>query len=293
VDPAAEAWTRAAHAWERYDLTSWPGGDLPEPCVVASVAGLPLHGHLGFQVEADRVNLRLFRTRDEAQQASRDGYPRLAALALQRELAWTRKDLRALSRLHGLYVTLGPAAELEETAWENLRRHLFPAEPLPPFTARAFTAYVDRARHELPGLATRLVDHVQAILEKRQVLLLQPRPFRSLRAELDALVPSRFLVLVPFTQLHHLPRYLDALRIRAERAALNPVKDAERQRRVEPYVKQVQARLAAAAPGSDQHARAEAFRWLVEEFKVSCFAQELGTAVPVSEKRLDAYLSRV
>jgi ATP-dependent helicase HrpA len=83
---------------------------------------------------------------------------------------------------------------------------------------------------------------------------------------------------------------LKALLVRSERAALNPVKDQERVRQVAPYVEAL--RKLRAEPPRTLAARREieTFRWMIEEFKVSVFAQELGTAMPVSAKRLDQQL---
>ena len=111
--------------------------------------------------------------------------------------------------------------------------------------------------------------------------------------ELDALLPARFLESTSFERLAELPRYLKALLTRLERAKLNPVKDAERARQLAPYQDAVK-RFAATPPKSREGQRAaEEFRWLVEEFKVSLFAQELGTKVPVSAKRLDQQLEQL
>jgi hypothetical protein len=111
--------------------------------------------------------------------------------------------------------------------------------------------------------------------------------------ELHGLLPPRFLEQISFDRLKELPRYLKALLTRLERAALNPQKDAERAAQLAPYA-QVVAGFAA-KPSSIPEARAmqEEFRWLVEELKVSLFAQELGTAVPISAKRLDQKLEQL
>jgi len=94
-------------------------------------------------------------------------------------------------------------------------------------------------------------------------------------------------------RLPHFPRYLKALLTRIERAALNPSKDQERARQIAPYQKALN-QLQSASPRSPEARQAtEEFRWLIEEFKVSVFAQELGTAFPVSAKRLDEKLARV
>jgi len=103
-------------------------------------------------------------------------------------------------------------------------------------------------------------------------------------------MPPAFLDGVEFETLRHLPRYLKALTLRAERAANNPVKDAERAKAVAPYQAALARLRATPPPIPDAARRVEGFRWLLEEFKVSLFAQELGTAVPVSPKRLDESL---
>lgn len=115
----------------------------------------------------------------------------------------------------------------------------------------------------------------------------------SMAAELAALVPPDFLDRTPFERLPHLARYLRALQIRAERAALNPAKDRERAGQLTPYLAAL-ARVRATREFSEEGRRlADEFRWMIEEFKVSIFAQEVGTAAPVSAKRLDALWERL
>jgi ATP-dependent helicase HrpA len=157
-------------------------------------------------------------------------------------------------------------------------------------TAAEFEAYLDQARRRMPGLPQALIDRVTLILQRRQEALMYKRPIREMKREIDALVPTRFLEQISFERLAHIPRYLQALMTRAERAALNPAKDAEKWRQIEPFARALtEGSLAAAGRPGAIEAWSE-FRWLIEEFKVSCFAQELGTAVPVSAKRLGVAL---
>lgn len=287
-----EAWQQAARHWERYGLREWNFGDLPETITVADFGGLPLRAWPGLHLEAGAVHLRLFRAAAEAQAATRAAVPRLAEIVLQRELAAMQKDLRSL-RAHGvLYATLGGADELLDSAWENLRRHLLPAPDPAPRTAAAFAAYLERVRAGMPGLVARLAAAVGAVLRARQEALLCRRPFAGMEAELNALVPARFLAQVPFERLPHLPRYLQALRVRAERAALNPAKDAAKVARVQPYAEALR-HLAGAAKSVAARAAWHRLRWLIEEFKVSVFAPELGTAEKVSPQRLDEVLTEL
>jgi ATP-dependent helicase HrpA len=140
-----------------------------------------------------------------------------------------------------------------------------------------------RAKADVRGLVPRFCELLREILAARQELLVQPKPFPGLEAELAALLPSDFLAKTPFAQLAHFPRYLKAMRLRADRWRQNPAKDAERAAQLAPYSAAV-----AKLPRSEG---AAAVRWLVEEFRVSVFAQELGTAEPVSAVKLDRALA--
>ena len=103
-------------------------------------------------------------------------------------------------------------------------------------------------------------------------------------------MPARFLEGIEYDRLPHLLRYLKALLIRSERAALNPVKDQERLRQIAPYQEALKQLQAKPSPSVGAKRQIETFRWMIEEFKVSLFAQELGTAMPISPKRLDQQL---
>jgi len=155
----------------------------------------------------------------------------------------------------------------------------------PPYnlTTVAFTAAVEGAKADLRGLLPRLMELLREILTLRQALLVHPQPFPGLERDLAALLPEDFLHVTPYAQLAHLPRYLKAMKLRSDRWRLHPAKDAERARQVEGYVKA----LAKAGAGGQSASGRDALRWLIEEFRVSLFAQELGTAEPVSTVKLD------
>ena len=189
-------------------------------------------------------------------------------------------------------MTLGPAEDLLPSAYAHLKRHLIPVPAaLLPLKQAAFEAAVAAAKARLAGVVPPFVERVGAILRARQEILLCPKPYPNMRRDLDALVPPRFLETIPFDRLAHLPRYLKAMLVRAERAAVNLAKDQEKVKQILPYLDAIQklnAKIPAAEPA--RRAAVEEFRWLIEEFKVSVFAQELGTAQPVSTKRLNERL---
>jgi len=319
--PDNSAWNRAAQQWERANLTAWNFGDLPERILVSEDGPVPTFAWPGLALEKDAVSLRLFRTEELAKQASLGGIQKLVELALAKDFAWLHRDLRALNRWEALVANLCSLDELHSAAWENLRCHVLPAEVFWPLTEADFGKAVQQTRLAIPGLAQKLVDQTAVILRARKEIELRcgpapvlpatkPKTFSALSQlsvatkdaakpanvwaeELAALLPANFLAVIPFTQLPQIPRYLKALATRMERAKLNPAKDKERAALVAPYVARWKALAANPPKAPEARARLEAFRWLIEEFKVSVFAQELGTAVPVSPQRLDQHLARL
>ncbi len=320
--PDDSAWSRVARQWERTGVTSWNFGDLPARITISETGPVPVYAWPGLSVEKDGVSLRLFRSEELCRRASLGGIQKLVELVLAKDFAWLHRDLRDLSRFAPLAANLCPSDELQATAFENLRRHLLPGEVFPALTQANFQAAVEETRRQLPGLATQLVDRVGVILKLRKEIQQRSGPSPVLPAakpktisdlsqlsivatkdarkpanlwsdELDTLLPRRFLETIPFAQLTHIPRYLKALATRMERAALNPTKDKERAQQLAPYLSALKGFTANPPTSAETRQRLEEFRWMVEEFKVSLFAQELGTAVPVSPPRLDQQLQRL
>ena len=103
--------------------------------------------------------------------------------------------------------------------------------------------------------------------------------------QLQRLVPKRFLAVTPYGQLQHFARYLKAITARLDKLRADPARDAARLAELKPQ-DQRYWRLVAERKGATD-ARMQEFRWLLEELRVSFFAQELRTPQPVSIKRLD------
>lgn len=320
--PDDPAWSRVAQQWEQFGLSAWAFGDLPERIPVSESDPVPVYAWPGLQTDDTHgVSLRLFRSAELAGTATLGGIQRLVELALQKDFAWLQKDLRDLSRFNALAANLCLPDELQEAAFENLKHYLLPAEVFPALTEANFRGAVEKTRGQIPGLATQLVDRVGVILKLRQEILQRCGPSPVLPAtkprtmsdfsqlnlttkdvqktvnvwadELEALLPGKFLERIPFAQLMHLPRYLKALATRMERAKLNPVKDKERAGQLAPYLTALRQHEANPPKAGDARRRLAEFYWMVEEFKVSLFAQELGTAVPVSPQRLNQQLQQL
>ncbi|MBI4621876.1 MAG: ATP-dependent RNA helicase HrpA [Verrucomicrobia bacterium] len=319
------AWRAARVKWETPEHTTWAFGEFPERVLVTEQAGAPVYAFPGLRAGADGVSRRLFKTPEEAREATRRGIAALLERQLGHELGWLQRDLRAMHELGALTATLAPIEDLQAQAFESIRRWACDPERMvaasasewsgaktPPahsrgYTAANFAAALEQGKADLRGLVPRFVDLLREILALRQELLVQNDPFASLSRDLATLMPPDFLRRTPYAQLMHFPRYLKAMKLRAGRWRKNPAKDAERAAQLAPYEKALQ-RLSAGgavpsprggtvpmAVGGTGHpadsSAVEAFRWLVEEFRVSLFAQELGTAEPVSAVKLDRALA--
>jgi len=300
-DPRSGAWDAAAQRWEKRGVSEWSFGDLPESVVVEEVGGAPLLAYPGLEARDAAVDVRLFRKREEAETVSRAGVRRLAELALARDLSRLWKELAGLARhipapgkaaagfhdaLQQMSARLSvPGASgfstetLEKSAYEHLLGHALRLDPVFPLSAARFVAMAESARRELPALTYQLGEWTKQILALRQAVMAAAKRYAGMEQDAQRLIPPDFLARTPHARLPHLPRYLRAMQIRGERAWLSPAKDAEKAKQLAPFhdwEKRVPP------------ARREAFRWMLEEFRVSVFAQELGTAEPVSAQRLRA-----
>jgi ATP-dependent helicase HrpA len=282
-DPAA--WRRARARWEKEGQTEWAFGEIPARVHVCDQAGVPVYAYPTLVTVDAGVALRLVRTPEEAGATLRRGLFHLFELQLRYELAWLQRDLRDLRALGVLAAAFLSVESLQEQAYATVRRWAC-ARPVTPLTGVAFARELERIRADLRGVVPRLGDRLREILALRQTLLTHAQPYPGLDGDLTGLLPADFIVATPFEQLVHLPRYLQAMNLRAERWKENPGRDAQRAKQLAPFL----AAVAALPPQGIPVEEAGRLRWLIEEYRVSLFAQELGTAEPVSPVKLDREL---
>ncbi len=293
----SNAWEKMLPRVERYALKSWSFGDLPESIVVEHIGTAPVLGYLGLVVRDNEVDVRLFRTPHEAARDTPAAVRKLAENVLSKDIAWLWKELRSIGSTSAkpqqpasfqaaltqltTAAPKGSADQLQQHAHEHILAHLLRLQPLFPLTEKRFTALCETFRRDLPTVTHRVKTLFTQIHDLRSKLRALPKRHPDLEADLKRLIPDDLLAQTPHEQLQHLPRYLKAVQIRHERWQNNPAKDADK------------ALLISDFDGWQSHvpkASHEAFRWLLEEYRVQTFAQELGTAQPVSVKRLEALM---
>jgi ATP-dependent helicase HrpA len=298
VEPAdtSKAWKRAQEKWEREGITAWDFGDLPESVPVGpSTAAYP-----GLEPGEKRVNIRLFASPQKAAASHREGVRQLFMLHFSKDLRFLKQDLSLKDTECPGTAYFGGAPRVEKALYECLLRMLFQKNIR---TREAFGEHALGIRNSMVAKARELRDQALKVLdayhETRSALHRIENGSREnkavlelcalVREELQALVPENFLEIYSPDHLEQLPRYLKALEMRVERGAYDPLKDRKRAAEAAAFAEEAETmnRDAVTSGASMEKKEAlEELRWMIEEFKVSLFAQELKTAFPVSPKRL-------
>ncbi|MGH8151167.1 MAG: ATP-dependent RNA helicase HrpA [Rhodanobacteraceae bacterium] len=291
---AREAFARgAASDMARENVREWDFDDIPAETRVGGVPAYPALVDLG-----GAVALRVFENRDEANAAHRRGVERLLRISLASEFRRAQRQLPLNPRLAVAFAPHGRADSLREDIVEGAFGDLF-REYDP--DVRDLDAWQALGNVVSPGLfkaAMRRLQAAEPILAALSDLQPWLKPaikaraaasYADLRGQLDALLTPGFLRDLPLARLAHFPRYLKAMRLRAEKLRSDPARDHARMQQVLPYWRAVLD----ARTGGGETEGLDALRWLVEEWRVSVFAQELKTAEPVSGKRMAAALRAV
>jgi ATP-dependent helicase HrpA len=272
----------------RYE--SWTFGELPELMELRK-GGQTLVGFPALVDKGTHVEIEVYDEPAIAADRHRAGLRRLVAIQVKDTLKHLDKSLPELRKTEVAYMGLGTAAELREQIVDLALDRAFGAEPLP-HDAASFAKRVAEGRGRLVLIAqeiARAAAKVLAELAVAQRKLKDAKPPREvaddIAAQIARLVPKRFLLETPWAQLAHLPRYLKAVVMRLDKLRTDPARDAQRLAEVRPleqrWLRHLSERRGARDPKLDE------FRWLLEELRVSLFAQELRTPQPVSTKRLE------
>jgi ATP-dependent helicase HrpA len=293
ISESSTAWKTCKEKWEREGITSWDFGELPESLNL----GEDLFAYPALELGEKSLNLRLLQTQKQALASHCKSVRWLLERRLAKDLKYLRRNLTlpkeaAIGARH-----FGGVVALEEKMAQRL---------LVQFLEKNFRSGAELEKQaEKVGAAIMekgltLRDQVCTILESchdlqtaLEILEKSKNAERELalriQRDLDALLPRNFLEIYSQERLVHLPRYLKAMRIMAQRGANNAEKHRLKNARIEEFLawlRQCKEKLSPHGSGEKREAL-EAFRWMIEEFKVSVFAQELKTAFPISAKRLE------
>ncbi|WP_306714250.1 ATP-dependent RNA helicase HrpA [Burkholderia dolosa] len=271
------------------NLTTWNFGKLPELLEIRR-RGQTLYGYPALVDRGTHCDVEVFDSPEEAARIHRAGLRRLFALQLKEPIKYLEKNLPGLREMAMQYMSLGTQDELRDQLIDMALDRACLQDPLPDDDA-SFHARRDEGRSRLNLLAQEIARLVGQILSEYAGLtkkLAQAKPFAHAHADIQqqlaALVGKRFVIDTPYTQLAHFPRYLKGIALRIDKLKADPARDAKQSAELQPLVQQYQR--AVSQRGGVADPRLAEFRWLLEELRISLFAQELRTPMPVSVKRL-------
>ena len=280
----------AAAVPERY--TAWTFGELPELMEIRK-AGQALIGFPALIDKTTHVEIEVFDEPDVAARKHRAGLRRLIALQVRDALKYLEKNVPDLQKMSVAYLLVGngSADELRDQIIEVALDRAFLADALPT-DAAAFARCIEGGRGRLTLIANEVARSAGTVLLEHTAAVRKLKDARApkevgddIHAQLARLVPRRFVADTPWAQLAHLPRYLRAIPMRLDKLRADPLRDAQRLAELRPIEQRHWRHLAERKGVAD--ARLDEFRWLLEELRVSLFAQELRTPQPVSVKRLE------
>ncbi len=299
----SRAFGRAKAAWERNGITRWDFPDLPEeiPEEIRLDAQNVLEGvaYPALVPAGEAVDLRLLRGRRKAEETHRAGVKVLLTLQVKKDLEIARRYLTLRGEMKVWSAYFGGAKTLEDGLFQGLTRRLLEKDIR---TRKDFEEHTRMLGRRLLKAPQELLEAVEPVLrayhETRQALSgleaanLSNRTvltfLEEMRAGLQRLLPVTFLEIYDRDRLSHVIRYLKALQVRAERGAVHLDRDRARVAEIRPYEEKLEELRKGITPSaSEEKALAvDEYRWMVEEYRVSLFAQGIKTPYPVSPKRL-------
>jgi ATP-dependent helicase HrpA len=291
VQPVASTSASSAAPTQHQKLTAWTFGELPELLEIQQ-GKLTLIGFPALVDKGTHCDLEVFDDPTEAARIHRGGLRRLLALQLREQLKYLEKNIPGLQQMGMQFMALGSQEELRDQIIEAGLERACLQEPLPR-TAAEFDARKEAGKSRLGLLVNEIARLVGLILAEYYAL---PKKLQGakghaaavvdIQVQLQGLVGKRFVTETSYTSLTQFPRYLKAVNVRLEKLRIDPARDTRWMAEWQQAALLWQRGLKEKQTGHTADPKMGEFRWLLEELRVSLFAQELKTPMPVSVKRL-------
>ncbi|MFH0934626.1 MAG: ATP-dependent RNA helicase HrpA [Pseudomonadota bacterium] len=273
--------------------TSWDFGDFT-PTSTEQRAGQTITVFNALVDEGDAVTLQSFDTQDTAKAAHRLGLRRLFQLALKEQVKYLEKNLPGLQAMSMQWMPFGSQQDLQRQILAVTFDRCCLNDPWPE-SEKEFATRCKDAKARLNLVAQEIARLVATVLTEHQALQKALPNYKAhgqvqqdIRQQLESLLGKEWVARTPFERMQHMPRYLKAINVRLEKLRANPARDAQNMAQMNPLLQQWQRRLH--SQQGEAVARLEDFGWMLQELRVSLFAQELKTPVIVSVKRLQKML---
>ncbi|WDN88337.1 ATP-dependent helicase HrpA [Desulfosarcina sp. BuS5] len=296
--------------WERRGITKWDFPDLPQSISINNSNGKKWAVYPGLEVDeagnSKKINLHIFRNAEAALESHKKGVAALLSGFFSNDLKFLKKRIKIPEKLQQSAKHFGGTGRINNKLYQSVTGKLFEKNIRSKKEFHSYTESIgplilkkgdELLKQSLPVMSVYNDTLLNlAELEKRQRFNKKYLLFlKELREEMERLVPENFMELYETARLVHIIRYIKAFSIRGERALVNLEKDKTKAGLVNEYRERLNSFLQGLSPGTTKEKRTkiEEFFWLIEEYKVSVFAQELKTIVPVSRKRLDKMIREI
>jgi ATP-dependent helicase HrpA len=290
--------------YHRDGIRNWDFGEALPLSVQVQRQGMTLQGYPALVEQAASVGLRLLDSAQAAQAAHRAGVRRLFMIELRGEFDYVARNLSSFHQMALHYATIGTPAELKAALLLLIADRAFHGDqPADVRTRAEFARRSEAGWKRLNAVADQTCALVGQILSAYQPVLRQlcsPAPpawnaaIADLQEQMRYLMFKGVLLHTPWTWLQQYPRYLKAMSARLSKLSdAGLARDEQNMAIIRPMWKQYLERLSSHRERGISDGQLGLYRWMVEEMRVSLFAQELKTAIPVSTKRLADQWARV
>ena len=286
---------------EREEITGWDFGPLAEQIEIKR-AGSTLLGFPALVAEQGKVALRLLDSPQAAQQATQVGLRQLFMQQLPQQVKYLEKNLPGIEKLCLYYLPVGRCEALKSDIIAALFQQQFIANQPAIRDAAAFAARLEQGKPQLIATANTLCKTVGETLQLYHALnqrLKQPQPgyaapaIEDMSAQLARLIYPDWVVATPFETLQQLPRYLQAIDKRLDKLGQLLSKDSQACKEIQNRWQHYLLLAKRSAPTPEYLVALTQLRWMIEELRVSLFAQELRTLYPISPQRVDKQIERI
>ena len=280
---------QAAVTIERQGIKQWDFGDLPSSIGVR-IGDYETNAYPALVDCLDSVAIQVFDTREEAEEAHLEGVRRLLWLGLPAQRKLIKKPLPAWQQISLMYAAIGDLSALQQSIFRKAQDRVYFLEKGPVRTRVDFEKLLYEAAPRLPEVLAEVAGVVRDALKEYRFIMqfigehesaLSSHTLGDVRSQLEWLIYDGFVDDVPAQWLVHLPRFLKAISVRLEQARIDPETDRLKAQKVIPWWRRfLESDL-------EYSELLENWRWMIEEYRVSVFAQSLKTSIKISSRRLE------
>ncbi|WP_426343594.1 ATP-dependent RNA helicase HrpA [Pseudoduganella sp. R-32] len=276
-------------ASQHTNITTWSFGELPELLEITQ-GKLSLIGFPALVDKGTHCDLEVFDDPNVAARTHRIGLRRLFMLQMRDQIKFVEKSIPNLQQMGMQFMSMGTQEELRDQIIAKAIDIACLQDPLPVDEA-SFIKRKDEGKSRIVLLVNEIARLVSQVLTEyhglpKRLQGINQQVAQDMQQQLQGLVHKRFLIENEFSQLSHFPRYLKAMNVRLEKLRADAARDAKAMAEWNQAAAPYQRLMRDKSAGKNTDPKLVEYRWMLEELRVSLFAQELRTPMPVSVKRL-------